>query len=264
MLAKEPRILFWDLETSHNIVASFSLWERGRGLSIPHSNVIQERYIITGSWKWAGEKKVHVVTTMDDPERFAANPHDDYFVVKTLHEVISSADVIVAHYGDGYDTKYFRGRALFHGMPPIPPVKTIDTKKVASTQFLLNSNRLDYLGKLLGVGRKIPTSNQWWLDILLGTDEKRRAAIKKMARYNKQDVLLLEDVFYKLRPYMANHINRQLFVGDVVCPKCGSADFEHRGFTHTKTRSYRRFQCNQDTCRGWFSERSALKLPKAA
>jgi hypothetical protein len=254
---KGPRILLWDIETSHNIVAAFRLWDRG-GMSIPHGNVIQERYIISASWKWLGDKKVHAVSTMDDPERFAKNPHDDYHVVKTLHEVLSEADVIVAHHGDAYDTKFFRGRSLVHGMPPIPPVQSIDTKKVASKHFLLNSNRLDYLGALLGVGRKIPTSNQWWLDILVGTDEKRRAAITKMVRYNKQDVLLLEDVFLKLQPFMTGTVNWQMFDVDGPCPKCGAHEgFQSRGVHKSKTRTYRRFQCKARGC--WSSEGKPLK-----
>jgi hypothetical protein len=258
-VGNKPRILFWDIETTHNIVASFSLWER-RGLSIPHTNVIQERYIVTASWKWAGEKKVHSVSTLDDPARYAKDPHDDFHVVKTLHDVLSSADVIVAHYGDGFDTKYFKGRALIHGMAPIPPVKSIDTKKIASQNFLLNSNRLDYLGNTLKVGRKIPTSNQWWLDILTGTDEKRREAITKMVRYNKQDVLLLEDVFYKLRPYMSNHVNRQLYGSKGACPKCGSNDVQSRGTHVAVTNVYQRFQCQ--ACGGWFRHPKADKLVK--
>lgn len=252
--AKGPRILLWDIETAHNIVASFSLWER-RGLSIPHQNIIQQRYIITASWKWAGEKKVYSVSTLDDRERYRKNPHDDYHVVKTLHQVLSSADVIVAHHGDAYDTKYFKGRALVHGMPPIPPVASIDTKKIASSQFLLPSNRLDALGALLGVGRKIETSNQWWLDILVGTDAARRAAIKKMVRYNKQDVLLLEDVFYKLQPYMPNHINAQLFDPAAGCPRCSSTNVQRRGIHKAISRTYQRFQCM--ACGGWFRKDKA-------
>jgi uncharacterized protein YprB with RNaseH-like and TPR domain len=254
---KKPRILFWDIETTHNLVASFSLWER-RGLSIPHGNVIQERYVVTASWKWDGEKKVHSVTTLDDPKRFAKNPHDDTHVVQTLHKVLSEADVIVAHHGDAYDTKYFQGRALILGLPPIPPVKSVDTKKIASKHFYLNSNRLDYLGKVLGVGRKIPTSNQWWLDILVGTDEKRREAITKMVRYNKQDVLLLEDVFNKLRPYIKMPVNYQLFAPNGGCPNCGAPHPpQARGTRSSGMHVYQRFQCQ--ACSKWLTGTRALK-----
>lgn len=250
--ARRPRILLYDLETTHNIVAAFRLWARG-GNSIPHTNVLQERYIVTASWKWLGEKKVHAVATTDFPELYEKNPHSDLLVVKKLYDVMMEADVIVAHNGDQYDKKFLLGRILANGLPPLPPIPSLDTKKVAARFFELNSNRLDYLGKLLGVGRKLHTDIEWWLDILTGPDEKRRAAIKKMVRYNKQDVLLLEDVFLKLQPFMPDHMHRQLFTTPetmVTCPRCHSTHIQSRGTHKAVSRVYQRFQCQK--CGGWF------------
>lgn len=246
-VTKRPRILFWDLETTHNIVATFRLFGEDY---IPHTNMIQERYIVCASWKWLGENKVHSVSTMDDPERFKKNPHDDKHVVIELYKALSEADVIVAHNGDQYDTKFFKGRAIAQGLPPLPPIQSIDTKKVAKKVFLFNSNRLDYLGNFLGVGRKIQTSPGLWMKILIGTDAERRKAIKEMVVYNKQDVLLLEDVFKKLQPYVENHINLQLFDPEAGCPRCGSTHVQSRGEHKAISRTYKRFQCQ--TCHGWF------------
>lgn len=101
-----PRILFWDIETTHNVVAAFRLWGDN---FIPHDNVLQERYIVCACWKWLGEPEIHTVSTLDDPERFAANPHDDFHVVSKLHEVLSSADVIVAHNGTRMTRNFSKG-----------------------------------------------------------------------------------------------------------------------------------------------------------
>lgn len=251
-----PRVLLWDIETTHNLLAAFRLWGENYH---PHENIIQERYIVCACWKWLGEDKVHSVATIDDPERFNKNPHDDYHVVKTLHEVISQADIIIAHNGDSYDTKFFRGRALANKLPPLPPVKSIDTKKVAKQQFMFNSNRLDYLGKFLGVGRKIETRKGLWLDILKGGAIAKKA-IKEMVIYNKQDVLLLEDVFLKLRPYIPNAINRQLFDPKAVCTHCGSSHIQSRGVHKAISREYRRYQCQ--TCHGWFRDEKPIKTTK--
>lgn len=247
--SKGPRILFYDLETTHNLVAAFRLWERG-GMSIPHQNLIQQRYIVTASWKWLGENKVHAVATTDFPEVYAKNPHDDREVVKALMAVLMEADVIVAHNGDAYDKKFLNGRILLNGLSPLPPITSVDTKKVAQRVFDLNSNRLDALGRALGLGRKLHTDGQWWLDIVAGTDEARRAAIKKMVHYNKQDVRLLEEVFLKLQPFMPDHINRQLFDPKALCPRCGSHKVQRRGLHKAISRAYQRFQCQN--CSGWF------------
>lgn len=246
MEKRNPRILLWDIETSHNIVASFQL----RDEYTPHTNILQERFVICAAWKWLDEKKVHTVSILDDPKRFKKDVADDYYVVKTLHQVLSEADVIIAHNGDAFDLKFVQARMLFHDLPALPPITSIDTYKVAKSRFMFNANRLDYLGKFLGFGGKKNTPTGLWLDVLKG-DKK---AIKTMVDYNKRDVTLLENIFLKLRPYVQNHINRELF-GQVGCPRCGSKKVQSRGFHRAITKTYRRFQCN--SCSGWFKELKA-------
>jgi hypothetical protein len=240
----EPRILLWDIETTHNLVAAFSLKNDDY---IPHDNIVQERYVVCAAWKWWGESTVHAVSTLNDPRRYKRNPHDDHHVITTLHRVLSEADVIVAHYGDAFDIKYTAGRILALGLTPLPPIPSIDTWKVAKGRFLLNSNKLDYLGSLLGVGRKKPTMTGLWLRVLKGDKQ----AIREMVAYNKQDVLLLERVFKKLQPYVPNHISRHLF-GDIGCPRCGSLKVQARGVHRAISRTYQKYQCR--ACGGWFRD----------
>ena len=249
-MSKRPRIVLWDIETTHNIVASFRLWGEDY---IPHENVLQERYIVCACWKVLGERKVHSVATTDNQKRFKANPHDDRHVIEALHKVASDADVLVAHNGDAYDVKFLKGRAIAHGLPPLPPLNTIDTKKVAKARFLFNSNRLDYLGRYLGVGKKSHTSPGLWLRVLQGDAR----AVREMVAYNKQDVLLLEAVFNKLRPHIPEHVNRKLYGSSGECPRCGSDDIRSNGIRYTAARAYRRLQCAE--CGGWFKGELAAK-----
>ena len=239
-----PRIILWDVETTHNVVAAFQLRDNDY---IPHQNILRERYIVCAAWKTFGTQRVHSVSTLDDPKRFKENPHDDRHVIQTLHRVLSDADVLVAHNGDQFDLKMVEGRILIHGMEPLPPKATVDTLKVARRRFRLNCNRLDYLGQILGLGRKKETKPGLWLDVLQGDP----TAIKTMLRYNRQDVLLLEQVFLKLRPYVAHHVNREMF-GDIGCPRCGSLKVQSRGVYRAITRTYQRFVCL--ACQGWFRQ----------
>lgn len=245
--AREPRILFYDLETSLQTVAVFQL---GGNDYIQPQNLITERYIICASWEWLGEGKVHSVSVLDDSERFVKDQQDDKHVVETLHKVMSEADVIIAHYGDSFDNKYVRTRILYHGLDPLPPIATIDTKKIAKQVFYFNSNKLDYIGKYLKIGQKLSHSHGLWLTILRGGKEAV-AAIKKMVVYNKGDVTLLKGVFMKLRPYVPAHINRELFGKAEGCPRCGSKKVQSRGTYYAQTRTYRRWQCAGE-CKGWF------------
>jgi hypothetical protein len=238
-----PRVILWDIETSHNLMAVFNLLNRDGYL--PSDNILQERYIISAAWKELGTKSVKSVSLLDFPQDYRNNPHSDKGVCVRLHEILSGADVIVAHNGDSYDIKFAETRMLAHGLKPLPPIPSIDTLSVARKRFLFNANNLDYLGQYLGVGRKKSTEKGLWLKVLQGN----REAIRKMVSYNKQDVALLERVFLKLQPYVANHINRQLLGGD-GCPRCGSATVQSRGVHRAVSRVYQRFQCT--TCGGWF------------
>jgi hypothetical protein len=239
------KILLYDIETTHNIVAQFDPKDQ----YTHHDNILQERYVVCAAWKWLGEKKVHTVSTLDGRPKteVAKDPHNDYHVIKTLHEVMSEADCIIAHNGDQFDAKFIATRVLFHGLPALPPITSIDTYKVAKARFRFNSNRLDYLGKFLGFGGKKDTPKGLWLEVLKGSAK----AVQTMVDYNKRDVTLLESVFLKLRPYVANHINRELF-GKVGCPRCGSSKVQSRGFHRAISRVYRRFQCQ--SCSGWFRQ----------
>jgi uncharacterized protein YprB with RNaseH-like and TPR domain len=211
----KPRVLYWDIETSLELVSVFDLKYND---FIDPSNIYQERHLISAAWQWEGEEKVHSVSLLDFPSMFKKDPHNDKGVCEKLHEVLSSADCLVAHNGDSFDTKYVETRMLFHGLSPLPVIPSIDTYKIAKNRFKFNSNKLDYLGHYLGLGRKIQTTKGLWLGALKG-DPK---AIKEMVTYNKQDVVLLKKVFQKLQPFCQNHINRQLFGQTEGCPRCGS------------------------------------------
>ena len=240
------KILIYDLETAHNIAAIFQL----RDEYTPHTNLLQERYIISAAYKWLGEKKIHTISVLDDAKRFDKDPNDDGYVVEELAKVMAEADAVVAHNGDQFDNKYVRTRMLFHGLKPLPPITSIDTYKVAKSQFNFNSNRLDYIAQYLKVGKKKSTPPGLWLEALQGS----KKAIKIMLDYNKHDVKILEGVFKKLIPYMPNYISRELF-GGTGCPRCGSQKYQKRGTHKAITNTYQRFQCNG--CGGWFRELKA-------
>lgn len=245
----KPKIILWDLETSLSVMASFGIFN----VNIPYDHILEEWYIICGSWKELGKKKVHAVSVMNDRARFRENPHDDYHVVKTLHDVLSDADVLVAHNGDKFDVKKFNTRALYHGLPPLPKIKTVDTLKAARKYFKFTSNRLDYVAQYLDVGAKVETSKGLWLKTLRGDKD----AIREMVEYNKVDVDVLEAVYRKMEPWIQETLNLNLFTDQIVCRSCGGGDLQARGFAYTKSGKYRRYQCND--CHSWSQGKTNLK-----
>jgi len=244
----KPKILCWDLETSYMAMAGFSLWEEIKS----HNNILEDWYIICGAYKWLGEKKVHAVAI--------EKAGDDKDVVQHMRDVIAEADIVIHHNGDAFDLKKLAARMIVHGIEPFPMPACIDTLKVAKKEFKFTSNRLDYLGKALGVGGKIENPPGMWLDVLKGD----LTVIPKMIKYNKRDVTLLEEVYVKLRPYIRNHPNLNLYSDSdtATCPNCGNHNLQNRGYARTRKGKYQRKQC-QD-CGAWCQESKSLQTVEVA
>lgn len=252
-----PNILVWDLETTPNRGYFWGLWNQ----NIQYNALDKERSIICGSWKQLDEPPVYTTSVLDNKKAFKRDVYDDYYVVKKLREVIAEADLLIAHNGDKYDLKFFNSRCIFNGFPPIPAkLPTVDTLKVAKKHFRFNSNRLDYIGTHLLGEHKLETSKGLWLTIVRDDTpyETRVKAVEEMIAYNQQDVILLEDVYKELRPFMDNHPNMNLLyeTDGHACPNCGSFDLHKRGFSFTRTSTKQRFQCQ--SCKAWCTGGAAV------
>ena len=240
-----PKILVWDIETGYNLARIFSLFNKHK--PIPHQAIQKERYMISAAFKELGKGKAYAFSLLDDMKRFKKDPQDDSALVKRVHQEIETADVLIAHYGDNFDIKFFNTRSLINGLPPAPPVLTIDTYKIARQKFLFNNNKLDYIGNVLNLGGKIHTTEGLWNRCYDGEAK----AVKEMVVYNKQDVDLLEKVYLKLAPHVPAKLNLNHFYGtfEPVCPLCSSEWLQSRGKRHTRVNEWQRFQC-QD-CGHW-------------
>lgn len=206
----------------------------------------REWYMLCFAYKWYGQKKVHTVSLPDFP-LYKKDMTDDKMLVTQLWGLFNEADVILTHNGDAFDIKKANARFVYHKLPPPSPYKTIDTKKVAKRYFNFNSNKLDDLGRYLGVGRKlVHTGWDLWKRCYLG-DEK---AWKDMLKYNKQDVILLENVYNKFVPYISNHPSRQVYTNKRCCPNCGSQKSNSRGFEQRLGYKIQRLNCI--SCGKWY------------
>jgi DNA polymerase elongation subunit (family B)/predicted RNA-binding Zn-ribbon protein involved in translation (DUF1610 family) len=253
-LKTDTKTVIFDIETSPIIVPTFSLWGEVGG---NHKSILQDWYVISVAWKTLGEKKVHAVSVLDDAKRFGKDHTDDYHVVKTIHEVLLDADVIVGHNIAKFDWKKLNTRFIKHGLKPLPKKKMSDTYKTAKREFNFTSNRLDYIAAFLGLETKMETPKGLWLDVLKGS----RDAVKTMVKYNKQDIVVSEQVYLKLRPYDTTPVNASVGSETTVCPKCGGKHVQKQGTMTLSTGKYQKYQC-QD-CGGWFRDKVNL-LSKAA
>lgn len=203
--------LIWDIETSPNVVLS---WRTGYKINIDHDNIVRERAIICICYKWEGQKKTH---------HLEWDNGCDKQMIRDFMEVASHADELVAHNGDRFDIKWVNTRVIAHGLDPIPLWKTVDTLKIAKKHFNFNSNRLDYLAKLLLGEGKIHTEFGMWKAITLDNCQK---SMRKMVKYAKKDVELLERVWRELSPYHVpkTHVGAHDDDERWTCPWTGTDD----------------------------------------
>lgn len=145
----------------------------------------------------------------------------DKKMLQDFIKVANEADEMIGHNGDKFDMTWIRTRCLFHRIPMLPAYTTIDTLKISRSKFRFNSNRLNYIADFLGMGQKHKVEFGLWKDILLRSDP---AAMAKMVRYCKKDVVLLEKVFTELSKHTESKTHFGVVNGQNrgSCPNCGS------------------------------------------
>jgi predicted RNA-binding Zn-ribbon protein involved in translation (DUF1610 family) len=230
------KILLFDIETTPIIGYTWGKWEQNVIDFIAHS------HLLSWSAKWLGGKQV--TKGLIDYPGYAKNKDSDQALVKEIWGLLDQADIIVAHNGKAFDTKKVNARFSYWQLPPPSPYKQVDTKEMAKRYFAYTSNSLNDIADYLGIGRKLAHSGfDLWKRCMAGDED----AWVEMKRYNAQDVKLLEAIYLRMLPYMANH--PVVAQDDTTCPKCGSDNLQRRGEARTLARIYQRFQCL--SCGGW-------------
>jgi rRNA maturation protein Nop10 len=234
------RILSFDIETAPLKGYFWRIWKENIGIN----QLVDEWSMLTWAAKWLGEDDIYY----DSVHLHSDDPSEDTPILESLWHLLDEADMVVAHNGNRFDIPKVNTRFLKAGITPPSPYKRIDTFQVAKRQFAFTSNRLDSLGKFLGLGEKVNTGGfELWARCMEGDKD----AFEKMVEYNIGDVQLLEDVYLALRPWMPNHPNVGVYLDSELptCPKCGSHSVQARGFAYTQVGKYQRYRCND--CGGW-------------
>ncbi len=110
----------------------------------------------------------------------------------------------------------------------------------------MTSNKLEYLtDKLCTKYKKTKSKKFSGFDLWKACLSGNQAAWKEMEKYNKFDVLSLEELYNKLIPW-DNSINFNVYHEALnnVC-KCGSTEFRNKGYRYTNVGKYARYRCKQ-------------------
>jgi len=213
--AKEIPIkrMFCDIETSYYElkIKTFSL--RNNIKYFDPKCITKEKQIICISYKWQYEDEIHTLDwRMGEKE-----------MIKQFVKVLGDSQEVIGHNINSFDIKELRTRAIYHGVLMFPNYRTLDTLTKSRRYFRFASNKLDYIGNFLNVGRKLDHEGFGLWEKVVGGDEK---ALNDMIKYCENDVILLEDTFFVLSPFIDHNNNFAVLTGGKKwhCPECTSKD----------------------------------------
>lgn len=232
----EARILLLDIETAPLEAYVWGLWDQ----NIAYTSVTNDWFMLTWAAKWLGEGEVYS-RRLCSQESIDEN---DSRITIDLWDFLDEADIVITHNGERFDIPKINSRFLLNKLSPPSSYKQIDTLKVARKEFGFISNKLDDLAKIFDLDGKLKTNFELWVSCKKGSEE----ALEQMEDYNRQDVDLLEEVYFKMRPYIKGHPNLDLYIDsdNPVCPQCGEDSLvavEGKYF-YTQAVRYQLYRCS--------------------
>lgn len=230
-----PKILVIDIETSPIISYTWGLFDQNVGL-----NQIKEDWtILAFAAKWLDSDKMIYADV-----RSESNIRNDKALLDKMWKLLDESDIIVTQNGKRFDIKKINARFILNGMKPPSSYKQIDTLVLAKKYFGFTSNKLEYMAdKINKKYKKLKHDTfsgfELWKECLNGNLK----AWKEMEKYNKHDVLSLQELYMRLIPW-DNAINFNVYhPGTATVCTCGSHDFVKNGYAYGKSARYQRFQC---------------------
>jgi hypothetical protein len=192
-----PKVLYIDIETKPAKAFVWGQWENNVSLDM----LIEDGGIISFCAKWAGDNKIIYM----DQRGKEKNLFNDKVMMKKLWQLLDEADIVCAHNGNRFDIPKINARFIANDLGSPSSFKKIDTLLLARSNFSFFSNKLAHLSSLFAKTKKdehkeFPGFSLW--DQCLKGNKK---AWISMEKYNKKDVIALEEVFLKIARYVKNN-----------------------------------------------------------
>jgi len=239
------KILIFDLETAPKLAFMWGMWNQN--VSLPMME--RDGYLLSWAAKWYGEDGV----MSDSLFNYGSEIENEDGVlnegklVSTLWELLDEADMLISYNGNKFDIPVANTAMFKAGLMPPNAGKSIDLLAVVRRKFRFASNKLDFISKEMGIEQKKSHEGfELWRKCMLGDEE----AWKSMVEYNEQDIIVTEQLYDKVRPWIKNHPNVNVIDEHdhtVRCPSCASSDIKRNGFENMASGTrYQRYRCN--TC----------------
>jgi DNA polymerase elongation subunit (family B) len=224
------KLLLLDIESSPHLSYTWGTWNQ----NVAPSQLMTHGRTLCWAAKWLDKDKVYYMDERKGTER----------MVKGIHKLMTEADGVITYNGLKFDIPMLNNEFIKLGLDPIQ--KHIDLYRVARSQFKLASNKLDFVATYLKVGKKVVNKGfALWLGVMAG----KASDWADMKKYNIGDVVLLQLVYKKLRPWVKNHPDVAIEKVEEHCAACGSDHIQRRGIRRTKMFTIVRLHCQE--CSSW-------------
>lgn len=244
---KIPKILILDIETAPMLAQVWGMWDQNIGLDM----IKEDWFIMCWSAKWFGQKKIFYEDIRKEKVR------SDKTILQGIWDLMDEADIVVTQNGNSFDIKKLFARFILNGMRKPSSFRKLDTKIMAKRSFSFTSNKLAYMTDKLNTKYKkldhgkFPGFKLW--DECLKWNED---AWVEMEKYNKYDILSLEELFLSLIPWDST-INFSVYSEEPVSECfCGNKHLVSHGFKYTNAGQFRRLIC--EDCGAEFAEKDNL------
>jgi hypothetical protein len=228
-LAKTPKILTWDIETSPAIVYSWGLFGQDHSVS----QIIEPSRVLCFAAKWLDKKSTEFYS------EYHTSRED---MIEQAWRLLDEADMLVSYNGIGFDMKHMNREFLLAGLGPVSPFVDIDLLRINRANFKFLSNKLGYVTQAVGLPTKLETGGmELWKRVL----DNDQAAWAKFKQYNIRDVVVTEKLYLLLaQGGWVKGVHAGLFSGNMsTCHSCGSADLTPVGVIYSRSSAWPKAVC---------------------
>lgn len=241
------RTLLIDIETAP---AKAYIWDL-KTRYVPIQHIDDDGYMLCFAAGWLGEDELEFYSDWDDGQEE---------MVRQAWRLLDEADVVIHYNGNKFDIPRMNTEFLRMRLGPPSPSINVDLYQVVSRKFKVLSRSMNHMLHILELDSKMEHKGMaLWTGVMAGNPDDQ----KVMEEYNIQDVVVMEDLYKSLLPWIDNHPNVALFMEESKekkCTNCGSTDLRFKGYKHTRVLSYRQYKCN--SCGSYSRERYAAEHAK--